>query len=243
MKYIKISSVKKSKGTPYDFNLNFSSPILQGVYKLKNIVIPNSYYTINPNNFNIYFSEDNSSNVITAQISPYGFYDATTITSTIKSALDNASLVYGSNKTYTVSLNSVTNKLTITCNTGTFAFKFGTKNTNSASTILGINKDTSFLSSITAENAFNLNNILSFNIQFNDYSVENLLIEPSSGYFYSFSVPITVNSNEIQTTEFLQDYYVEFNNNTRTLNVKILDDNGYPIYLQNDWYMLLEKCG
>lgn len=242
MKYIKISSVKRSNGNPYDFNLNLSSPIVEGVYKLKSIVIPNSYYTINQNNTNIYFSEDNNSNIITAQISPYGFYDGTTIAVAIKSALDNASLVYGGNKTYTVALNTVTNKFTVNCNAGTFAFRFASKNTNSASIILGINKDTSFLSTITADNAFNLNNVLSFNIQFNDYSVDNLLTEPASGYFYSFSVPITVNSNEIQTTEFIQDYYVNFNNNTRTLNVKILDDNGNSIYLQNDWYMLLERC-
>ena len=222
--------------------MNFTSPISQGFYKLKSINIPNSFYNINPNNTNIYFSENNSSTIITAQIAPYGFYDSNSLTTSIKSALDNASLVYGSNKTYNVSLNSITNKFTISCNTGTFAFRFGSKNTNSASTIIGINNNTSFLSNITADNAFNLNNVLSFNIQFNDYSIDNLLIEPSSGFFYSFSVPITVNSNEIQTTEFLQDYYVTLNNNTRNLNVKILDDNANPIYLQNDWYMLLEKC-
>ena len=169
MKYIKISSAKKSNGSPYDFSLNFSSPILEGIYKLKNIVIPNSFFNLNPNNSNIYFCEDNNSNVITAQIAPSGYYNGTTITTAIKSALENASLVYGSNKTYTVSLNTVTNKFTINCNSGTFAFRFGTYKTNSASTMIGINKDTSYLSSITADDAFNLNNVLSFNIQLNDY--------------------------------------------------------------------------
>lgn len=129
-----------------------------------------------------------------------------------------------------------------TINSGTFAFKFGSNNLNTSAFILGIFSNTPFSSSILADSTTNLSdNVLSFNIQLNGYGVNNLLIEPVSGYFYSFTIPITVNSNEIQSTEFTQDHYVVFDTSTRSLNVKMLDDSGDSIFLQSDWYMLLEK--
>lgn len=242
MKYIKISSNKRSNGSPYNFNLNFTNPIEHGTYKLKNIVIPNTFPTINENNCNIYFSEDNSNTVLTATINPLGFYDSSNISTVIVAAMNTASLVGGAGKIYSVSLNTISNKFTFGTNSGNFAFKMSSNIINSAANIIGIYSNTPFLSIHTGESPADLTDkVLSFNIQLNGYGINNLLIEPVSGFFYSFTIPITVNSNEIQSTEFIQDHYVVFENNTRSLNVKILDDFGDSIYLQNDWYMLIEK--
>ena len=123
MKYIKISSNKRSNGSPYNFNLNFTNPIEQGTYKLKNIVIPNTFPTINQNNCNIYFSEDNSNTVLTAFINPLGFYYSSNISTVIRGAMETASLVGGAGKTYTVSLNTISNKFTFGTNSGNFAFR------------------------------------------------------------------------------------------------------------------------
>ena len=144
--YIKISSVKRKSGTISNFIADFSnSPIEPGRYALTSAVFGNTFFNINDYNNKIYFKEGTTS--LIAYLTT-GFYNSTNFPVNVKSALEVASLAGGSSLTYTVTINSTTNKLVITASSGTIQMLMGTNYLNSANYLTGFTQDTTSQSSI-----------------------------------------------------------------------------------------------
>lgn len=106
-------------GNP-QFNINDTLNNIRGV-KLKNAVLPLSFYTIDSRNNKLYFYEVAPGVDLVATI-PEGIYTSSTLPGVLKTALE----LVGSN-IYTITYSSVSNKLTITAD-NSFAFKQGSNN-------------------------------------------------------------------------------------------------------------------
>lgn len=242
-KYYKISSIKRSSGSINDFYMDFNSPIQQGVYKLKQFVIPNTINIVNDTNNKIYFQENGSASILTATLSPNGYYDTTTLASLIGTSMTNISTSSGLAHNYSATYSSVSNKFTISVSGGnSFKFFMSSYTTNSASVLIGVNTDTSaFSGSIVADNVCNLtNNIYSLNINIQSTNILNRIIN-NVGSYYSFSVPINSGFGDVLCYEPLVDYELTVENATRLVRVSIRDDNENLIPLQNDYYFILER--
>ena len=240
MDYVKISSLKRTSGSPSNFVCQFTSPLDSGVYKLVSATMSNSYYNINDNNNKIYFSE-NGGATLTATLTN-GFYNSSNIASNIENALDTTSASVGLNFNYTVSLNSITNKLTIGVGGGhTCSFKFASNTNSSADRILGFfNEDTQSLSSLTSTQPINLVDTLSYNISLQGQNVSSN-IQDNSNTIYSFAIPINGNSLEIFNYEPIHNLTVNFNNPVYNMRIQVFDEKGSEISLFHDWYMILQK--
>jgi len=138
--------------------------------ELISAIIPKSEYVINSNNNVIYFSENGGSE-ISATISE-GNYTIDELVTEIGTVMTNASAISGSSWTYTASVNSKTNKITITsgnpANLFELYFNGGTEkysNTErtvykqySVGTVIGFTKtDLSGTYTYTGTNQYNLN--------------------------------------------------------------------------------------
>jgi len=240
MDYVKISSLKRTSGSPSNFVCQFTSPLDSGIYKLVSATMSNSYYNINDNNNKIYFSE-NGGITLTATLTN-GFYNSSNIASNIETALDTTSTAVGLNINYGVSLNTITNKLTISVGGGhSFSFKFFSNTVSSADRILGFfNEDTQSLSSLTSTQPINLVDTLSYNISLQGQNVSSN-IQDNSNTIYSFSIPINGNSLEIFNYEPFHNLTVNFNNPVYNMRVQVFDEKGNEISLFHDWYMILQK--
>ena len=236
---IKISSVKRQSGTIGNFIADFSnSPIEPGEYSLFSGVFSNSFYNINEYNNRIYFKE-NSTNLIAYLTT--GFYNSSNITVNIKDSLENASLLSGSSLTYTVTINSITNKLSISPSSGTIQILMNTNKTNSARFITGFLEDTQSLSTVTGDSPVNLTYTSSYNIRIDGHGVLNYLRDNNNN-FYSFSVPVMSDSLSLFFYEPNVLPRIKFENRCSRIRVMACDDDGNIINLQNDFYFILNKC-
>src|SRR5205823_1335715 len=113
-----------SGATSSNFQISVAKP-LHGKYLLSYLTIPNSVYNVNSTNNIIYFRENSTDK--TATITS-GYYNSSSITTAIKTAMDTASAAYN---TFTITFSSVTGGLTVTASTNNFIFQWSTYTTNS----------------------------------------------------------------------------------------------------------------
>lgn len=238
MESIKISSVKRTSGSISNFIADFAnSPIEPGVYNLFSGVFSNSFYNVNEYNNKIYFKE-NSTNLVA--ILTNGFYNSSNIIANIKDALETASLLGGSSLTYNLSINSITNKLTIAPSSGTIQILMNSNKTNSARFITGFLEDTQVLSSVTGDSPINLTYTNSYNIVIEAHGVQNYLRDNNNN-FYSFSVPVMSDSLSLFFYEPNILPKIKFDNRCSRIRVMCCDDDGNIINIQNDFYFILNK--
>jgi hypothetical protein len=236
--YYKISSVKRTSGTIGNFVCNFSNtPIEPGTYALVSGVFGNSFFNVNDYNNKIYFKEGSTN--LTATLTN-GFYNSTNFPANVKSALETISTSSGASLTYTVTVNSTTNKLVITPSSGNIQILMGTNTLNSAKYLTGFTVDTSSLSSLTGDSPINLTDSYSYNIRIDAHGVKNLLYDNNNN-FYSFSVPILSNSLDVFTYEPQIAFCIQFENRVNQLRVTILNEDGDQMELLNDYYFILAK--
>ena len=240
MEYIKISSLKRSSGTPSNFACQFTKPLQEGTYKLVSATMSNSYYNINNDNNKIYFNEDGGA-TLTATLTN-GFYSSADIASNIENAMEAVSLSSGLNVNYTVTFNANTNKLTISSGGGhSFAFKFASNTTSSADRVLGFPlTDTSTSSSQTSNTPINLVDTLSYNISLQGQNITSN-IQDNSNTIYSFAIPINSNSLGIFNYEPYHNITVNFNNPVYNMKVIVYNEKDNELTLFHDWYMILER--
>ena len=212
---------------------SFNPKIDAGVYKLHHALFFNSFYNINETNNKIYFSES-AGPVLTATLQN-GYYDSSTIAANIDTQMQAVAV-----NTYTVTLSTTTNKLTITPNTGTLKFWFGTYTDNSAKNVLGFIGDTASSSSLTSDNPINLTDTLSLNVRLEGHGIQNYLQDNSSN-FYSFSIPVSSNSKELVLYEPLHPQFVKLENPLSDIRVRVLNEDGDSMLLYNDFYFVLER--
>jgi hypothetical protein len=235
----KISSSKRNTGSINDYTIQFSSPLPEGLYKLKQAVIPNSIFVVNNTNNKIYF-EENGGSILTATLTT-GDYTPSTLITQISNSMTAISASSGLARTYTATFSSVTNLFTITVSSSSFKMLMATYTTNSASIITGFNvDDTSFASSQVSDSVVNFtNNIYSFNLNIQSQSVINYLVD-NSGVSYSFSVPVTTSYGNICVYEPTVNYYIKLDSPTRVLKVQVRDDSNVLVPLNSDYYFILE---
>ena len=153
----KISSIKRNTGSVNDFTLQYSPPLPEGLYRLRQAVIPNSVLIVNNTNNKIYF-EENGGSILTATMTN-GDYTTTTLATQIGTAMTAISASAGLVRTYTATFSTITNLFTVTVGTSSFKMLMATYTSNSASIITGFNTDdTSFASSQVGDSVVNLTN-------------------------------------------------------------------------------------
>lgn len=238
MESIKISSVKRTSGTISNFIADFSNgPIESGTYSLVSGVFTNSFYNVNNYNNKIYFKE-NSTELVA--ILTNGFYNSTNIIANIKDALENASLLNGSSLTYTVTINSITNKMSITVTTGNNVQILINNKQNTSKYLIGFLQDSISSNSVTGDSPINLTVSNSFNIRIDGHGVKNSLRDNSNN-FYSFSVPIMADSLQMFFYESNFPPKITFENRINQIRVSIFDEENNPVELQNEYYFILNK--
>jgi len=117
-------------------------------FRIKNIIIPNSVYTVTTLNNTIYFREGE---VIYSITIPVGYYNGVNICSTIQ-ALMRATGSY----LYTVTISRVTMKITISAPGSNFDLLFGSYNNNPFNMLGYANMDYTGSTSYTAERIFDM---------------------------------------------------------------------------------------
>lgn len=224
--------ISTSLASPSSFLISFTNKIFSGKYKLSEVFIPNSNYTVNALNNQIYFTENSTAKVATIV---NGFYNSSTFVTAVATALTTAS---GGYNTYTGTLGSATQLATLSA-TYAFSLTFGTNTSNSCAQLLGFtNTDTSSATSQTGTLVVNMSPILTYNIRVNN--IESTADSTSNGS--TFIIPVNVNTMAFTQYDPSGHYpqYITFNNPTSTLQVSVTDQNNNPLNLNGvNWYFVL----
>ena len=168
------SERRTSESTIYHANIPLQNP-LQGTYKLKEARFPNSAYNIHSNNNTVITS------LGTGTVSP-GFYTSSSLPSALQTALGG---------TFTVTFNSITNKITI-ANSNSFTITGGTM-----LNVLGMQVTSVAATSVEGTGLFNLSyDLLNFYVCIN--GVQNIT-SVAGGPYATFIIPMDVNTCEIMT--------------------------------------------
>jgi hypothetical protein len=206
---------------------------MQGRYKLCAAYMPVTNYNVSGTNNRIPFFENGAAKVAT--LTP-GYYTSSDLIAQVASQLTAASAGFA---TYSCVQSALPLRITIS-STAPFSLQFGTDSVNSAATILGyLPVDTGTASSQTAPNMCNLASVRSFNIRLNNECQFNDV----NGRGCTFVVPILGNSNSVSVYEpsiqFPQT--VTFSPAVSVLNISVCDDNGIPLDLSADFYLILQS--
>jgi hypothetical protein len=204
---------------------------LQGIYQMFNIIFPNSMYNVDSTNSTIYFNDGTANRTCNL---PEGFYSTSDITAAIKTAMEGVSTT-----TFTVTLDSATQKLSIAGSTP-FSLTFGTHTTNSIASTIGYkNVDTNTASSHVADYIIDLSypRMLLFTIN----GRKNVVT--TKGIDATMAVAINANSTEFITEYVVKDFamQVQLDNDT-TLAVSVADEYGDTLDLNGaNWQMILKR--
>ena len=163
-----------------------------------------------------------------------GHFTFSQLPSMIQTAINNET-----GESFTVTGNSHTRKLTFT-NSNAFQFTFGTNIYNSGQKIIGISGNTTSNTTYTSDICCDLNTIKSF---FCEIREDNSKIFNTNTLTASFL--ITINEpfgNIIQYPKYSHDSKVLLHfNDVRKLNIKFYTIDNKPLYIDNEWFIILKK--
>lgn len=234
-----------SKDTDFGSSANFELdlektgiPFSEGeiAIALDYAIFPYLIYPIRSGRNTIVFNEGAADKI--ASIAE-GYYDSTTFPAALKSALDTAS----ASLTYTVSISSTTNKITISA-TGAFSLKFGSTSTSGDMwKILGFPyaADTSSAASQTATMPVRLDGDEYFVLQ-----VENL---PSSNISSSFCtrgimdiIPMSGAFGDViyYQPNQVNNFVLGQMNDLKTIRIHIVSSDGYDIPITDNCEIMLK---
>ena len=212
--------------------LKFDNKI-KGEYELESFVFTNNIYNVDDNNNKVYFNENTSD--LTATLTN-GYYDETDFRTHLQTQMNAVA-----SGTITITLDSNTNKLTISNDTHNFYFTFATNTSNSARKLLGINAtDGTNGMTQTSDNPIDLNTHKCFfvNIQEN----ENKNVDAPSYFNTSFMIQSSGAFSEtaryIRNDNFRQ---VAKFRNEKKITFKIHDKSNNVLNLNSEWFMLLSQ--
>lgn len=223
----------------HDCVIEFDSPI-QGVFKVIHFSCPLTWYTIDNTNNKLYFNESGLGSLIATLDS--GNYTSSQLMSEIGSKMSTAS----SGSTYTATLDSNSQKITLTSDTNNFGVEFGSNIDNSVALYLGFeNLDTPVDSkTVTSTNIINLNPHSAINMIVNESSHRNINTLQSffnSNLYFPFSSGSFGDIVKFNHRESF-DQILTIQTSTKKLSVKIFDSLGNNRNLNGvDWEMLLKK--
>lgn len=204
-----------------------------GVFEVRWITIPNTYYNVNSTNNQIYF-EESVAGALTGTLAT-GSYTSTTLPSAIVTAMEAASAL-----TYTVTYSATLSSLTITPSSGTLAFNYATNTTNSAHKVMGFDvSDTGLAASQTGPNPIQLAAPLSIGINIAEAHSENYVTSDEKQATLIVPYISEFNSFVYQSSDIHRQFLM-FKNPVNTLNVTVIDTNsGTQVDLnKGEWEML-----
>ena len=234
--YMKLDSSQRTYYTTTNagsFTLTVQRP-LKGCWRLCQAYVPISQFNVGSTNNIIYFYENSIAK--TATLTP-GYYDNNSLLTEVATRLNAASGGFG---TYTVTQSALPLRITI-ASTQPFALQFQTYTANSAANILGyLSVDTALATSQLATNISNLASLRSYNISINN---ESGFLD-AKGRLCTFVIPVMSNTGGLAVYEpsHMFPQLIHFSQSTATLKIQVTDDNGIPIALSCDWYIVLGKC-
>jgi len=236
---IKLSSADRVNSTDTSSDFYLKSPYFEfkGLFSLQECYICNSFWNINASNSAINWVSNATPS--SGQI-PNGFYNNTTLAAAVANLLATDGF-----QAYTATVNSITNAITITANAG-FTLRFSLNSTTNAASLLGFTPgtDTASATSQTGTNSVNLSPVLSFNILIDgNPSIQSA---SASSAATSFCVPVLANS--LGWFLYQPGLYksnpqtVFFSQGPKTLHIRVTDEKGFLLNLNNlNWYMLLKQ--
>ena len=212
--------------------------------KVKDVIIPNTFYTIDSrnNNFSIIENSGGNKTVSTIQLLP-GNYTATSLMATLGNILTNNN-VTGS--TYASVYNSFTNTMTLTQTVGSLAgagFNVATVG-NSMNYELGFtnqqaNTVSSSITSITSKNGIDLSGIKALNICAPVFGNVSEVI--GSNFSILATVPITAPYLGINTLiDYSADYLSISQNSVDNISLLLYDEQMRTITINNNYQI---TCG
>lgn len=236
-RFLKINSVDRDSGGSFNNFTITGAQIVNGLYQLATIYLPNTYPNINAYNGNFILYDNGTQKTVT--LAP-GYYTTDNLPTALQTAMNAVSGGYNS---YTVVYNSLSNKLSMSA-ANSFQLRF-VGVANNAATLFGFDPAVNPAAglSVASSSYVNLNPVNSYNITVTgNNSYNNNIQDFSKNRWYSMNISPTVNSNNIQVYESgphnLQ--YLRFND-THVLNISVYDDSGNPIQFESDWSMLLKE--
>ena len=206
---------------------------IEGNWRLLTFVCNNNIYNVNDTNNKIYWNEEGADEVATLT---NGYYNDTDFISHVATQMNAESP-----GTITTSFNSNTRKLTITNDSLSFYFTFGTNTSNSARKLLGFNEEDGTTGySQTSPNPIDLNpykNVFINIKQNNNRNVEGI-------DFFNTSLVINGLGTFGDTFRYINNdnfsQYVKFRN-TKQLEITIHDLNNNNITLNSEYQLILQK--
>ena len=208
--------------------------------KVKDIIIPNSFYTIDSRNNILSINENNGGTIANIKITlATGNYTIDTIVNTLGSLLTTAS---SAGITYTASYSSFTDVLTISGTGGNPGFNVATVD-NTVNYELGFtnaqaNTVSSSLTSISGKNSFDLSGIKALNLCTPIFG--NIGENVGSNYSILATVPITSPFSGISTlVDYSADYLSSNSNSIDNISFLTFDERMRPINPQNDYQITI----
>lgn len=198
--------------------------------------VPNTVYNIRTGTNDKLDFYDGANKTITVAA---GAYSITSLCSTLLTQLNTTSSGFTA-----VSYDTITMKVTIT-RSSNFSLLFAT-GANIATSIrreLGFNAtDLSAAVTFTGQNVINLYNPMSCYICVNEFYMPN---QTSSGKFYTFHIPMTVNSDGIvvvnKNSFYAQSVKIYGNTSFSTLTIKLKTSDGLDFALNNTNFEMVLK--
>ena len=215
-----------------DFTIELRDP-LEGRYKIVSAIIPNTFYNVVAGqNDKIYFNDGTNKSAVI----PAGNYSVNTLPGAIKTAMDAVSSIV-----FTVTINSITNKMTITGDSA-FSLNFGTFTSSSIAPLIGFaytntNSAVSHVGGNVVDLAYPRSVIVDINQTTNVQSLNGLS-------YGSLWFPVETNGNDVTFFKSEADYamFITLQRCTR-LQVRLRDDQGNSLSLNGaDMQILLKKA-
>jgi hypothetical protein len=241
--FIFVNSRDSDFGTSARFTIDFQSsgiPFSESEISiaLDYAIFPNLVYPIRSGRNKFVFNEGGADIIVTI---PDGNYNSTNFTTTLKTLMDAASTA---GRTYTVSISSTTNKLTITGSAGTFSLEFANSQTSEDMwKIMGFNYkvDTSAALAQTGQMpvrldgdeyyALTLENIGNDNMS-SSFNIRGLMdLIPMSG---NFGDVIYYKPNEVNNLNLGQLSQLKL------MQIRICDKDGYDIPIADNCEVTLK---
>lgn len=220
-----------------NYDINIILPQKGNDFALEFVSIPGSIYNISSANNSIDTSLGNTS--VAA-----GTYDINSLVAALQTALQTV------DATYTVTVSTITNKVTIACNNNfSLLFGSGPNASKSVASNIGFNaSDTTSAKTVTGQNVYDmlLNQMLFITID--ALGTPGQVNIKQINYQYTFSVPILVNTGNFYSYAsnalYPQTITTAMSDTQLRWHVRMFDSTGAEAQLNGrDWIMVMSRSG
>ena len=238
--YIKLDSKHRSSGKSHDFIINIPQHLRAKRLRLAYANIPISFYNVNESNNKVYIQEGGG--VIQGSI-PIGNYNLISLQSALQNTLNDIT-TSGVYNVYTVSINPLTNKMSISAGSNWRFYNDTNKGTypNSIHKIIGFDSNTvdNYNTSFEGYDMVNVNIYDSLHVLLG----EQTEMECLNNEGFSLLIPITGNQLDyiLYSPKETFQQYITFPQYKNVIKVQVKSNFSNDLLDLNglDWYMVFE---